>query len=98
MDDERADPGMGYGPCARGLGHWDTCQERGRIFGVWNMSHNVGGGAVGIVAAWCAHHYGWPSAFYVPGLIATLGAFYLFLADARHAAVGRVASRRGISK
>ncbi|MEK7674287.1 MAG: MFS transporter [Verrucomicrobiota bacterium] len=70
--------GMGYGPCARGLGHWYTCQERGRIFGVWNMSHNVGGGAVGIVAAWCAHHYGWPSAFYVPGLIATLGAFYLF--------------------
>ncbi|MEW6160239.1 MAG: MFS transporter [Verrucomicrobiota bacterium] len=70
--------GMGYGPCARGLGHWYTYKERGRIFGVWNMSHNVGGGLVGVIAAWCASHYGWPSAFFVPGLIATVGAIYLF--------------------
>lgn len=70
--------GMGYGPCARGLGHWYSYKERGRIFGVWNMSHNIGGGAVGVIAAWCAHHFGWPSAFYVPGLIATIGAIYLF--------------------
>jgi OPA family glycerol-3-phosphate transporter-like MFS transporter len=70
--------GMGYGPCARGLGHWYSYKERGRIFGVWNMSHNLGGGMVGIIAAWCAYHFGWPSAFYVPGLIATVGAIYLF--------------------
>lgn len=70
--------GMGYGPCARGLGYWYSYKERGRIFGVWNMSHNIGGGAVGVIAAWCASHYGWPSAFFVPGMIATVGAIYLF--------------------
>lgn len=70
--------GMGYGPCARGLGHWYSYQERGTIFGLWNMSHNVGGGLVGIIAAVCAKHYGWPSAFYVPGFIASAAAIYLF--------------------
>ncbi len=71
--------GMGYGPCARGLSHWYAARERGAIFGVWNMSHNLGGGLVGVIAAACAHHYGWPSAFYVPGAIAALGACYLLL-------------------
>ncbi|MDI1248023.1 MAG: MFS transporter [Lacunisphaera sp.] len=69
--------GMGYGPCARGLSHWYAAAERGSIFGVWNMAHNIGGGAVGVIAATCAHHFGWPSAFYVPGAIATVGACYL---------------------
>jgi OPA family glycerol-3-phosphate transporter-like MFS transporter len=70
--------GMGYGPCARGLGHWYTYKERGTAFGFWNTAHNVGGGAVGYIAAWCAKHYGWPSAFYVPGAIACIAAIYLF--------------------
>jgi len=70
--------GMGYGPCTRGLAHWYSARERGAIFGVWNISHNIGGGLAGYLAAKCAEHWGWPSAFYVPGLIATLCAVYLF--------------------
>jgi OPA family glycerol-3-phosphate transporter-like MFS transporter len=70
--------GMGYGPCTRALAHWYSIKERGTIFGVWNTSHCVGGGFAGILAAACAHHWGWRSAFYVPGAIATLCAFYLF--------------------
>jgi OPA family glycerol-3-phosphate transporter-like MFS transporter len=70
--------GMGYGPCTRGLSHWFSVKERGTIFGVWNISHNVGGGIAGYLAAKCAEHWGWPSAFYVPGTIALLCAFYLF--------------------
>ncbi|EEF62954.1 MFS transporter [Pedosphaera parvula] len=70
--------GMGYGPCARGLGHWYTYKERGTIFGVWNTAHNIGGGFVGILAAFCAKHWGWSSAFYVPGTIACVAAVYLF--------------------
>ena len=70
--------GMGYGPCTRGLSHWYSVKERGAIFGVWNISHNVGGGIAGILAAQCAARWGWPSAFYVPGIIATLCAGYLF--------------------
>jgi OPA family glycerol-3-phosphate transporter-like MFS transporter len=70
--------GMGYGPCTRGLSHWYSAKERGTIFGVWNVSHNVGGGIAGLLAAQCAQHWGWQSAFYVPGIIATIGAVYLF--------------------
>lgn len=70
--------GMGYGPCARGLAHWYSVRERGSIFGAWNTAHCLGGGAAGYLAAACAQQWGWRSAFYVPGAIATLGAIYLF--------------------
>jgi OPA family glycerol-3-phosphate transporter-like MFS transporter len=70
--------GMGYGPCSRGLSHWFSVGERGKVFGAWNISHNIGGGIAGWLAALCAGQWGWRSAFYVPGLIATLGAVYLF--------------------
>lgn len=70
--------GMGYGPCTRGLSHWYSVKERGTTFGVWNISHNIGGGLAGFLAAACAGLWGWRSAFYVPGIIATLGAVYLF--------------------
>jgi OPA family glycerol-3-phosphate transporter-like MFS transporter len=70
--------GMGYGPCCRGLSHWYSAKERGTIFGVWNISHNIGGGIAGYLAARCAEHWGWQSAFYVPGIIAVLAAVYLF--------------------
>jgi OPA family glycerol-3-phosphate transporter-like MFS transporter len=70
--------GMGYGPCTRGLSHWYSAKERGSIFGVWNVSHNIGGGIAGYLAAKCASLWGWQSAFYVPGVIAMVGAIYLF--------------------
>jgi len=70
--------GMGYGPCARGLAHWYSVRERGTVFGAWNTAHCFGGGAAGFLAAACAQYWGWRSAFYVPGVIATLCAFYLF--------------------
>ncbi len=70
--------GMGYGPCTRGLSHWYSVKERGAIFGVWNISHNIGGGIAGVLAAGCAKHWGWSSAFYVPGIIASICAIYLF--------------------
>src|SRR5258708_29800866 len=70
--------GMGYGPCARGLAHWYSVKERGSIFGAWNTSHCFGGGVAGYLAASCAEYWGWRSAFYVPGVIATLCAIYLF--------------------
>ncbi len=70
--------GMGYGPCTRGLSHWFGMKERGSVFGVWNISHNIGGGIAGVLAAQCAGWWGWQSAFFVPGAIATLGSIYLF--------------------
>lgn len=70
--------GMGYGPCSRGLSHWFSVRERGKVFGAWNISHNIGGGIAGVLAAECARLWGWHSAFYVPGAIAVVAAGYLF--------------------
>jgi OPA family glycerol-3-phosphate transporter-like MFS transporter len=70
--------GMGSGPCLRSIAHWYSARERGTVFGFWNISHNVGGAAAGIVAANCTLYFGWPSAFYVPGALALLAALYVW--------------------
>jgi OPA family glycerol-3-phosphate transporter-like MFS transporter len=70
--------GMGWPPCGRVMGHWFSESERGLTFSIWNTSHNVGGGLAGVLAAWAAHTYGgWQYAFYVPGMVACVGALYL---------------------
>lgn len=69
--------GMGWGPCGRSLGHWYSVRERGTIFAFWNIAHNVGGGLTGLIAAYSTAWMGWRSAFYVPGVLALIGAVYL---------------------
>ena len=72
--------GMGWAPCGRSLGHWYSIRERGTVFGVWNIAHNVGGGLIGLIAAFSAAKFGgWEYAFYVPGAIAIVGSIYLFI-------------------
>jgi len=70
--------GMGSGPCLRSLAHWYSVKERGTVFGFWNISHNIGGAAAGILAVYCTEHFGWPSAFYVPGILAIVCAIYVW--------------------
>ena len=69
--------GMGWAPCGRILAHWFGPTERGRAFGFWNVSHNVGAALVGPLAAFAAGRWGWQSAFYVPAALALLLAGYL---------------------
>lgn len=71
--------GMGWPPCGRSIGHWFSLRERGSIFAVWNVAHNVGGGVAGILAAYAASHFGWQAAFYFPGIIAIIGAVYIIM-------------------
>jgi OPA family glycerol-3-phosphate transporter-like MFS transporter len=70
--------GMGWPPCGRSMGHWFSERERGLTFSIWNTSHNVGSGIAGVIAAEAAKHGGWQNAFFFPGVLATLGAVYLF--------------------
>lgn len=71
--------GMGWPPCGRVMGHWYSESERGLTFSIWNTSTNVGGGLAGPLAAMAVQYYaGWQHAFFVPGVIATIGAVYLF--------------------
>ena len=69
--------GMGWGPCGRSLGHWYSVRERGTVFAFWNIAHNVGGGLTGIIVAYSTAWMGWRHAFFVPGILAVLGALYL---------------------
>ena len=69
--------GMGWGPCGRSLGHWYSVRERGTVFAFWNIAHNVGGGLTGIIVAYSTAWWGWPNAFFVPGILAVLCAGYL---------------------
>ncbi|HMV44605.1 MAG TPA: MFS transporter [Leptospiraceae bacterium] len=71
--------GMGWPPCGRSIGHWFSLKERGSVFAIWNVAHNVGGGMVGVVAAFSASHWGWRSAFYVPGILAVISSVYIFI-------------------
>jgi OPA family sugar phosphate sensor protein UhpC-like MFS transporter len=69
--------GMGWPPCARSLSQWYSPKERGLSWGIWNASHQIGGAGILFFAAWLAEHYGWRSAFFVPGVIALLTAAFI---------------------
>lgn len=69
--------GAGWPPCGRSIGHWFSVSERGTIFSIWNIAHNVGGGIAGVLAAYAASHFGLANAFFIPGAIAIICAVYL---------------------
>ncbi|MCH9629258.1 MAG: Membrane sensor protein UhpC [Chlamydiia bacterium] len=71
--------GWGWPPCAKLLTHWYSQSERGRWWGVWNTSHNLGGALIPLLAAFLLAHYGWRSALYVPGVICIVMGIFVIL-------------------
>jgi MFS transporter, OPA family, glycerol-3-phosphate transporter len=71
--------GMGWGPCGRALGQWFSVKERGTVFALWNIAHNVGGGIAGVVSAYAASHFDWTYAFFIPGVLALVGSVVVWL-------------------
>jgi sugar phosphate permease len=57
--------------------HWFSPSEIGRAWGVWNASHQIGGGVIVLAGGYLIAHYGWRSAFWVPGLVCVLGAIWI---------------------
>ncbi|MBB64898.1 MAG: MFS transporter family glucose-6-phosphate receptor UhpC [Waddliaceae bacterium] len=64
--------GFGWPPIAKYLTHWYSQSERGRWWAVWNTSHNIGGALIPLIAGFCAYHWGWRMAMYVPGVLCIL--------------------------
>lgn len=62
--------GWGWPPCARLLTQWYSLHERGRWWAVWNTSHNFGGALIPVIVGFCALHWGWRGAMFVPGVFA----------------------------
>ncbi|MES2272869.1 MAG: MFS transporter, partial [Chlamydiota bacterium] len=69
--------GWGWPGCAKLLTHWYSQGERGRWWGAWNTSHNLGGAVIPIVVAAAAEYFGWRYAMYIPGLICIGAGFFI---------------------
>jgi OPA family sugar phosphate sensor protein UhpC-like MFS transporter len=69
--------GWGWPGCAKLLTHWYSNAERGRWWSIWNTSHNLGGALIPILVAFCAEHFGWRSAMYVPGILCILAGVFI---------------------
>ncbi|MDR0901516.1 MAG: MFS transporter [Opitutaceae bacterium] len=82
--------GMGWPPCGRVMAHWFSQNERSFKMSVWNTSHTVGSGSLGLLVIAGVAIFGglgvgqtWRSAFIFPSMVALLiaGVCWLFLRD-----------------
>ena len=64
-------------PCVRLLTNWYSPKEIGRAWGIWNSSHQIGGGTILLGGGYLVAYAGWRSAFWVPALFSILVAFWL---------------------
>ncbi len=69
--------GWGAPPCAKFLTYWYAKKERGRWWGLWNTSHNLGGALIPMVCAFALQYLGWRYAFHLPAVLAILVGFVL---------------------
>ncbi|WP_158997085.1 phosphoglycerate transporter protein PgtP [Pigmentibacter ruber] len=69
--------GFGWPPCAKFLSYWYAQSERGRWWGVWNTSHNLGGAIIPIIIVFLANIYGWRYAMMINGFFAILIGIFL---------------------
>ncbi len=70
---------MGWPPAARMLTHWFAPKELGAKWALGASSHQIGGALTIIYTGYLVENYGWRSAFYLPGLIALVAAFILYM-------------------
>lgn len=68
---------MGGPASARIMANWFSPNELGTKWGIWNISHQVGGGVILVLGGYLTQHYGWRSAFFIPAGVAVLGGLFL---------------------
>ena len=68
---------MGAPPCAKICVRWFSVSERGTKWGIWNISHQAGGGLILIIAGLFAQWFGWRGVFVGPALLCLAGVFYI---------------------
>jgi len=69
---------MGFPPCARLLSCWYSSSERGAVWGVWNISHQVGGMAIALATGTLVAQLGWRACFWLPALVCVAIALLLW--------------------
>ncbi len=69
--------GFGWPACARLLRYWYSQSERGRWWGFWGISHNMGGAFASFVLPLVVKPLGWQYAMYIPALISIFMGLWL---------------------
>ena len=69
---------MGAPPCAKICVRWFSISERGTKWGIWNISHQAGGGLILIIAGWFAALGSWRTVFWGPAVLGALGAVFIW--------------------
>ena len=69
--------GWGEPPCAKFLTYWYSQKERGRWWGVWNTSHNLGGALIPVICTLAIQAFGWRYAMFFPGVLAVIAGLFL---------------------
>ena len=79
--------GMGWPPCGRIMAHWFSQNERSFKMSVWNTSHTIGSGSLGLLVTLgvgiflsCGWGDTWRAAFIFPSCIALLLALFCWWA------------------
>lgn len=79
--------GMGWPPCGRIMAHWFSQNERSFKMSVWNTSHTIGSGSLGLLVtagialfAWAGIGQTWRAAFIFPSCVALLLAAFCWWA------------------
>jgi len=68
----------GAPPCAKICVRWFSVSERGTKWGIWNISHQAGGGIILVIAGWFVAAHGWQAAFVGPALICLVGVLFIW--------------------
>jgi len=68
----------GAPPSAKICVRWFSVSERGTMWGIWNISHQAGGGIILVLAGWLASVMGWRAAFIGPAIICMFGVFFIY--------------------
>lgn len=69
---------MGWPPVAKLLPRWYAPTELGTVWGIANVSHQVGGAVIAALSGFIIPMYGWQSFFFIPAVVSLIMAGFLF--------------------
>lgn len=67
----------GWPACCKQLNYWFVQSERGFWYSICSTSHNLGGALIPLLIVFCAVHYGWRYAMFIPALLSIVMGFIL---------------------
>ena len=67
----------GFPVCTKALTFWWSNKERGTVWSVWAISHQLGTCIIFVLAGYLIPRYGWQSAFIIPAFLNILSCIYI---------------------